>query len=76
MKNLFTTRWGAGTACKHGGFLNCKDKYNPGVKQTRKWENAMTLDKGSWGNRRNAKFENFLSPEVQNDIFYTNVDSG
>jgi alpha-L-fucosidase len=25
-------RWGDGTACKHGGFLNCVDRYNPSKK--------------------------------------------
>jgi len=23
-------RWGSNIRCKHGGFLNCNDKYNPG----------------------------------------------
>ncbi|XP_069950490.1 alpha-L-fucosidase-like isoform X4 [Cherax quadricarinatus] len=23
-------RWGAGTACQHGSFYNCQDRYNPG----------------------------------------------
>lgn len=47
-------RWGIGTMCKHGGFLTCSDHYNPGVLQTRKWENAFTIDKNSWGLRREA----------------------
>lgn len=24
-------RWGSGTACKHGGFYTCQDRYNPGT---------------------------------------------
>ena len=39
-------------------------RYNPGKKQPRKWENAMTLDKKSWGNRRDAAIEDFLTPKV------------
>lgn len=23
-------RWGQGVMCKHGGFLTCSDRYNPG----------------------------------------------
>lgn len=23
-------RWGIGTSCRHGDFLTCKDRYNPG----------------------------------------------
>ena len=46
-------RWGVGVMCKHGDFFTCSDRYNPGVLQTHKWENAMTIDKQSWGYRRN-----------------------
>ena len=35
---------------------------------TRKWENAMTLDKHSWGHRRNAKLDEFLTIKV-NEYF-------
>ena len=24
-------RWGQGCSCKHGGYFNCKDRYNPGM---------------------------------------------
>lgn len=54
-------RWGKECGCKHGGFLTCDDRFNPGTLQTRKWENAMTLDRHSWGFRRNAPLEDFLS---------------
>ncbi|CAI5454420.1 unnamed protein product [Caenorhabditis angaria] len=45
-------RWGAGTMGKHGGFMTYSDHYDPGTLLNRKWENCMTLDKYSWGNRR------------------------
>ena len=32
-----------------------------GVKQDRKFENAMTLDQGSWGYRRTATLEDYLT---------------
>ncbi|CAG2167105.1 unnamed protein product [Oppiella nova] len=54
-------RWGSGTAGKHGDFFNYHDRYNPGVLQKHKWENAMTIDKHSWGYRRNAKSTDYLS---------------
>ncbi|XP_046912123.2 alpha-L-fucosidase [Dermatophagoides farinae] len=63
-------RWGKGTLCKHGGYFTCQDRYNPGVLQTRKWENAMTLDKQSWGFRREAILEDYLTIE---ELIYTLV---
>ncbi|XP_052282984.1 alpha-L-fucosidase-like isoform X1 [Dreissena polymorpha] len=56
-------RWGQGVGCKHGGFLTCSDRYNPGVLQKRKWENAMTIDKQSWGYRRDATLSDMLTME-------------
>ena len=52
---------GTGTGCKHGGFWNCHDRYNPGTLLKHKWENAMTIDKHSWGYRRDAKLEDYLT---------------
>ena len=26
-------RWGDNARCKHGGFFNCNDKYNPGIER-------------------------------------------
>ncbi|CAO1437166.1 unnamed protein product [Diamesa tonsa] len=54
-------RWGIGTSCKHGDFYTCSDRFNPGVLQKHKWENAMTLDKDSWGHRADAKLEDYLT---------------
>ena len=52
---------GNGTHCKHGDYYNCKDRYNPGKLQVHKWENAMTIDKQSWGYRREAQLKNLLT---------------
>ncbi|XP_011501393.1 PREDICTED: alpha-L-fucosidase-like [Ceratosolen solmsi marchali] len=54
-------RWGINIGCKHGDFYNCQDRYNPGVLQKHKWENAMTIDRKSWGFRRNAPLEDYFS---------------
>jgi hypothetical protein len=40
-------------------------RYIPDVIPDRKWENAMTLDKYSWGYRRNAKLEDYLTIKVR-----------
>jgi len=62
-KVVVNDRWGKGTSCKHGGYLNCVDKFNPRVLQPRKWENVITMDKFSWGHRRNAHAWDFLEPK-------------
>jgi alpha-L-fucosidase len=53
-------RW-VGTRCKYGDFLSCDDRYNPKTLQKHKWENAFTLDKSSWGLRREAQVGDYLS---------------
>jgi hypothetical protein len=35
-------RWG-GTACHHGGYYTCNDRYNPGHLLPHKWENCFTV---------------------------------
>ncbi|CAG2105966.1 unnamed protein product, partial [Medioppia subpectinata] len=54
-------RWGSNTKCKHGGFYTCQDRYNPGVIQNRKFENAMSLDRNSWGFRRDVQLDAYLN---------------
>lgn len=49
--------------CKHGDFVNCEDKFNPGTLQPKKWENAMTIDNKAWGFRRDAQLSDFLTTD-------------
>lgn len=55
-------RWcGEGCLCKHGGYLTCTDRFNPGVVQKRKFEGGLTIDRNTWGYRRNNHLSDFLS---------------
>ncbi|KAI1301613.1 Alpha-L-fucosidase [Halotydeus destructor] len=58
---VINDRWGNGVMCHHGGFITCSDRFNPGVLQPRKWENAMTLDMNSWGYSRTTTLSEYLS---------------
>ena len=55
-------RWGKDSQCIHGGYLTCEDRFNPGTLKTKKWENCFTIDRYSWGFRRNAILSDFYSP--------------
>jgi len=56
-------RWGHDAQCHHGDYVTCSNRYNPGTLQPRKWENAMTVDLGSWGYRRNSALKDIIPIE-------------
>jgi len=60
-KVVVNDRWGKGTNCKHGGVINCRDRYRPGKLQPKKWEDAMTIDRGSWGYVRRSQLHSYYS---------------
>ncbi|XP_061597914.1 tissue alpha-L-fucosidase-like [Cololabis saira] len=65
-------RWGAGCACKHGGYYNCEDKYTPGELPKHKWEKCTSVDTFSWGYRRNMKMKELMDlPTIIEDLVST-----
>ncbi|KZS15372.1 Plasma alpha-L-fucosidase [Daphnia magna] len=65
-------RWGSGTTCKHGDIYTCTDRFNPGTLQPHKWENCFTIDRKSWGFRRNAMLSDYFStPDLIKEMVTT-----
>ncbi|XP_028936125.1 tissue alpha-L-fucosidase [Ornithorhynchus anatinus] len=56
-------RWGKDCPCHHGGYYNCADKYRPGTLPDHKWEMCTSVDKMSWGYRRNMEVLQLMSEE-------------
>ncbi|XP_064609241.1 alpha-L-fucosidase-like [Liolophura sinensis] len=69
-------RWGNGTSCRHGGYYDCMDRYSPGVLQSHKWENAMTIDRKSWGYRREAPLADYLNMDHLTQLMAETVSCG
>ena len=57
------SRWGRGCAQKHGGFYSGPDRFVPGHVMEHKFEDAMTVDKESWGIRRNININDIYRIE-------------
>jgi alpha-L-fucosidase len=61
---VYNDRWGTDVNCRHGSYVTCSDRYNPNTIQTKKFENALTIDKNSWGyNRNSTNIASYMSTE-------------
>ncbi|XP_043573744.1 tissue alpha-L-fucosidase-like [Chiloscyllium plagiosum] len=69
-------RWGAGCSCKHGGFFNCADKYSPSKLQNHKWEMCTSIDRRSWGYRRNMHLSEVMDLSSIISTLLTTVSYG
>ncbi|KAM6216952.1 tissue alpha-L-fucosidase [Rhynchocyon petersi] len=65
-------RWGQNTSCLHGDFYNCQDKYKPGTLPHHKWEMCTSIDRLSWGYRRNMAIADVMSEkEIISELVQT-----
>jgi len=58
---IVNDRWGNECNCKHGGFHNCHDRFNPKVLQKHKFENCDSVQKKAWGYRRDDDLSDYHS---------------
>ena len=61
---VWNDRWGKDAMCKHGSFLTCSDRYLPNKLKVKKWENALTITKESWGYDRSLTLDSYYSTET------------
>ncbi|KAM3829545.1 tissue alpha-L-fucosidase [Vipera latastei] len=57
-------RWGTNCSCKHGGFYNCQDKYQPSALPGHKWEMCSSIDERSWGYRSNMQVSEVINEKT------------
>ncbi|CDW53766.1 alpha L fucosidase [Trichuris trichiura] len=69
-------RWGKGTMCHHGGVFTCGDRFEPKTLPSHKWENCMTIDRDSWGYRRDATLQDYHTIEELIGILVRTVSLG
>lgn len=73
---IVNDRWGHNIMCHHGDIYTCSDRFNPGKLIKHKWENCMTIDKKSWGFRRNADLSEYFTLKELVKELVTTVSCG
>lgn len=69
---IVNDRMGTDATCKHGDVRTCFDRYHPSFLPSYKFENAFTLDKKSWGYRREMQLEDVLTfKEILSEFIFT-----
>nr|XP_033812700.1 tissue alpha-L-fucosidase isoform X1 [Geotrypetes seraphini] len=65
-------RWCKDCSCHHGGYFNCADKFQPGTLPERKWEMCTSIDRWSWGFRRNMQTSQIMDDyKIISDLVQT-----
>ena len=57
-------RWGIGTHCQHGGYMTCKDNYNPQVLQPKHFE-CCTRAGNTWGYSKHDDIQDIMTPRSE-----------
>ena len=73
---IVNDRWAWDTVNNHGGYYSGADRQNPGIVLPHKWERCDSLDKYSWGYRRDSRVENYLTPEEMVRFLVETVSCG
>lgn len=74
---VWNDRWGSDSLCKHGSFLTCADRYDPGKSMSKYWEKCMTIDQTSWGYNRRARLEDYLNTtRLVHELVVTTAQNG
>lgn len=69
---IVNDRWGQNCSCHHGGYYNCEDKFRPKTLPAHKWEMCTSIDKLSWGYRRNMQMSEVTSEaEIISELVQT-----
>ncbi|XP_077982978.1 alpha-L-fucosidase-like [Glandiceps talaboti] len=69
-------RWGKDARNVHGDFYTGKTRSIPDVLPNHKWENCMTIDRKSWGYRRQANLEDYMNIDELIRILVETVSGG
>ncbi|ELW47616.1 tissue alpha-L-fucosidase [Tupaia chinensis] len=71
-KVVVNDRWGQNCPCHHGGYYNCQDKFKPESLPDHKWEMCTSIDKMSWGYRRDMTVSHIMNEsEIISELVQT-----